>query len=91
MGKCNLAAQQPLKLKNCPNPIFIEGIIAGNVLDSGCPTPSNFSEYKNEIDFIWTFLLFLNCRFAPESALLCIDLLLNKWDRGICFPYIQLW
>ena len=28
MGKCNLAALQPLKLKNCPNLIFIEGIIA---------------------------------------------------------------
>ena len=42
MGKCNLAAPQPLKLENCPNPIFIKGIIAENVLEIGCPTPSIF-------------------------------------------------
>ena len=61
MGKCNLAALKPLKLKSCPNPIFMKGIIPENVLDIGCPTPTLFFKYKNEINLL-DFCFFVYCR-----------------------------
>ena len=69
--KCYLAALQPLKLKNCPNPIFIKGIIAENVLDNGCPTPSIFLKDKKEINFIWIFCFHILLRLIlPSFALI---------------------